>query len=478
MLPDPAGTARLPPPGPGPQRADPGRADRPAREAARRAGVGHRAAHQPHHHHRRVRPAARERLRAQPPGLRHLDVPARRARLHRRGPAARGRGHRDRPGQGGLRTARADAARRPRRDHPAPGRARPHARLSPVRPNGVARRRRRAVHRARPADRARTDPGDLGGPTRAHPRPGPALRSWRPGRGGEPVLSQRPGGHAPRAAAHRIGAGHRHRLGHRDHRVDPASGGAPTGLPDPRLPQPHRPPHARRRPRPGAARRRALRFVASHLRDPDRPRARRPDPAAVRLARRAGRHRTGRHHRLDEQDPLGRIAHRLAARAGAPGHRVGGAARRRRHGRVGAGPAPGSRPAGAGRRTAADPAGADARAARGAHRGPGRADRLGTGRPGVGPRRTHRERRRLSRRPRASSSSGCASPSPCRRTRCARQYTGWPPPSPTACPPPPRRDARTGSRTASPPRVAARPTNNAARRWPGGPVAGPRGVTA
>ncbi len=43
-----------------------------------------------------------------------------------------------------------------------------------------------------------------------------------------------------------------------------------------------------------------------------------------------------------------------------------------------------------------------------------------------------------------------------------------------------RRTAGAGrrSRTASPPRVAARPTNNAARRWPGGPVAGPRGVTA
>ncbi|GAA3033138.1 hypothetical protein GCM10020000_07840 [Streptomyces olivoverticillatus] len=110
-------------------------------------------------------------------------------------------------------------------------------------------------------------------------------RARRPRHDREPVLPERPGSHAPGRAAHRAGPRDRHRLGHRGHRIDPAAGRSPTRLPDPRLPQPDRLPHAPAAARPPAARRAELRHLAGRRRDAGRPGTRRPPPGAPRLPR-------------------------------------------------------------------------------------------------------------------------------------------------------------------------------------------------
>ena len=178
---------------------------------------------------------------------------------------------------------------------------------------------RRLVRRARPGHRS--DAGDHHRRRARCTQSGhrDAARAGRPGAGRIAELSQRPGGApatrspAGRCADGGAGLGLRHAQG-RDSAVR-----TPAGLPHPRLPQPDRPVDERRGP--GAtgpdAPPRAL--STGHRRNAGRAQPRRRRHAAAVRRRPGGRD----HHRLGQQDVLGRLADRLDPGPAHPGPTAG-----------------------------------------------------------------------------------------------------------------------------------------------------------
>ena len=159
---------------------------------ARRARAGGRARGEPHDGRGGLRSAARRGHAAQQARRGQLD-PARPAHAGRARhtvlPERYDAGHRPRA----RRARRADpgGARGHRRGRPRPGRAALRARLRPARPPGAARRDRRPVHRARPADPAGPGAGHLRGAARVRADPGGVGGGGRPGARRAPDLPQR-----------------------------------------------------------------------------------------------------------------------------------------------------------------------------------------------------------------------------------------------------------------------------------------------
>ena len=185
------------------------------------------------------------------------------------------------------------------------------ARLLPRRPAPAAGRDRRDVRRPRPADRPGPDHGHAGRAERGLGRGAGVHRSGRPGARRVAGLPERDAGDPAQRRPARGLAGRPRRLGPRRRRRRPAADLAEAGVPDPRLPEPDRPPDdrrpargVRRPPAPHPHRRRGRRGApGAGARGPG-------DAAAVRGVR-AGHD----HDRQRQQVLLGRPAPRLDPRA-------------------------------------------------------------------------------------------------------------------------------------------------------------------
>ena len=244
---------------PRPARRRPAAAGRPA---ARRAGAGRGAGHQPDHRHRRVPRAARHRPPDQPARRRQLDHPAGRppGGQLRAVDAARRPRH-DRPGL--RRAGRADrAGRRPPGPRPTTCRATSAAPATTRPGSSSCARRSPPATPPRAADRGRPDPDHQR--HAARPRPGAAAAPCRPARA---VLVESPtypnalaalAARRARISTHGLDAADR--LGRRAAARRAAADPAAAGVRDPGVPEPDRSPDAGRAAR--AAGRRGARAPA------------------------------------------------------------------------------------------------------------------------------------------------------------------------------------------------------------------------
>ena len=234
-------------PGRRPGPADRRRPDRGRHPTAERARAHRGTLRLADHGDPGVRRAARGGVRRGPARGRDVHPGARRAQPRPRPGAAPPprRRRRDRPQlRGALRPAR-HRPRVRRRGRRPPGVPR-RARLLPGRAAEPAGSDRGVVRRARAADLARPDHGDAGRADGGVDRGAGVLGRRRPGARGDADLPQRDRRAAARGRASGAEPGRPRWLGPRRRGCDPAPDVAAARLPDPRLPEPHRPPDDRR----------------------------------------------------------------------------------------------------------------------------------------------------------------------------------------------------------------------------------------